>query len=651
MSEKESHKEIETIETPVSETSNQTETVEKTSTEATKSEDITEKETLKTVPKNTIPVEEKEVLIKDDENSENNEETTIIDYSKLSELELISELKTVLDSKPVNEIKEVVENIKNEFNSKFQDELEKNKESFLAEGGNIIDFYFTTPEKKEFDTSYYYYKDKRSNYYKNLQKDQKANLIKREEIIEELKSLFNAKENTSTIYKRFRDIQERWFDAGSIPRDKYNTVWNNYHHHVENFYDILHLDREFRDRNFKQNLEHKLRLIGRAEELTKEENNNKAFRELQMLHKMWKEEIGPVAKEFSDDIWDKFSAATKIIHDKRNQHLEKLEVEAEKNVDFKIEIINNINSLTDTAKNKGHQTWQNTIKKVQELRDQFFEAGNVPRSKNKEIWSSFKEATRNFNKEKNAFYKIQKKEQFDNLAKKRELIKVAQDNKDGDDFETLTPLMKKIQTDWKKIGHVPRKDSDKIWKEFKAVCNHYFDRLHSQKNEANKEEIANFEAKKVFLDSLESLSLEGDYKKDMVTITAKIKEWKGLGRVPYNKKNIEQDFNKKLDDLFEKLDLDKKQIELIKFENKLNSFVSEEDDRKLKNEEFFISKKVGEIKNEIRQLENNLLFFKHVKDDNPLVKDVNNNISKQKEQLDTWVEKLKKVRVLRKEQS
>lgn len=651
MSEKESNKEIETIETPVSETSNKTETVEKTSTEATKSEGITEKETLKTVPKNTIPIEEKEVLIKDDEKSENNEETSIVDYSKLSELELISELKTVLDSKPVNEIKEVVENIKNEFDSKFQGELEKNKESFLAEGGNIIDFYFTTPEKKEFDTSYYYYKDKRSNYYKNLQKDQKANLIKREEIIEELKSLFNAKENTSTIYKRFRDIQERWFDAGSIPRDKYNTVWNNYHHHVENFYDILHLDREFRDRNFKQNLEHKLRLIGRAEELTKEENNNKAFRELQMLHKMWKEEIGPVAKEFSDDIWDKFSAATKIIHDKRNQHLEQLEAEAEKNVDFKIEIINNINSLTDTAKNKGHQTWQNTIKKVQELRDQFFEAGNVPRSKNKEIWNLFKEATRNFNKEKNAFYKIQKKEQFDNLAKKRELIKVAQDNKDGDDFETLTPLMKKIQTDWKKIGHVPRKDSDKIWKEFKAVCNHYFDRLHSQKNEANKEEIANFEAKKVFLDSLESLSLEGDYKKDMVTITAKIKEWKGLGRVPYNKKNIEQDFNKKLDDLFEKLDLDKKQIELIKFENKLNSFVSEEDDRKLKNEEFFISKKVGEIKNEIRQLENNLLFFKHVKDDNPLVKDVNNNISKQKEQLDTWVEKLKKVRVLRKEQS
>ena len=641
MSEKEKNKEIENIETQISESSNKQETVEKEIIENIKNEPVTEKENTDST-KTTVSQPEK------DEHSETLKETPNIDYSQLTELELISELKSIIHSKPVQQIKDTVENIKNEFNLKFQEGLEKNKESFLAEGGNIIDFYYTTPEKKEFDSFYYHYKDKRSTYYKNLQKDQKANLIKREEIIEELKSLFNAKENTSTIYKRFRDIQERWFETGSIPRDKYNTVWNNYHHHVENFYDILHLDREFRDRNFKQNLEHKLRLIGRAEELTKEENNNKAFRELQMLHKMWKEEIGPVAKEFSDDIWEKFSAATKIIHDKRNEYLEEQEKDAEKNVDLKIELINNIASLTENAKNKGHQTWQNTIKKVQELRDQFFESGKVPRSKNKEIWNSFKEATRNFNKEKNAFYKGQKKEQFDNLAKKKELIKVAQDNKDGDDFETLTPLMKKIQADWKKIGHVPRKDSDKIWKEFKAICNHYFDRLHSQKDEANKEEFANFEAKKTFLESLKSLTLEGDHSKDVETITSKIKEWKELGRVPYTKKNIEQDFNKTLDTLFEKLDVDKKQIELIKFENKLNSFVSEEDDRKLKNEEFFISKKVGEIKNEIRQLENNLLFFKHVKDDNPMVKDVHKNISKQKENLNTWIEKLKKVRVVRK---
>ncbi|MGY8932952.1 MAG: DUF349 domain-containing protein [Flavobacteriales bacterium] len=588
--------------------------------------------------KATANIEEKETVIIEPEK----------DYTLLSEEELITELKTVIESKPIQEIKSVVEIIKTEFNSKFNDELEQNKKAFLAEGGNIIDFYYTTPIKKAFDTAYYTYKDKRSNHYKNLLNDQKTNLLKREELIEELKSLFNAKENTSTIYKKFRDIQERWFDAGSIPRDKNNTVWNNYHHHVENFYNILHLDREFRDRNFKQNLEQKLRIIGRAEELTKEEDNNIAFRELQMLHKMWKEEIGPVAKEFSDEIWDKFSAATKIIHDKRHEYIEELEKKAEENVTLKKELILEINTLTETAKNKGHQAWQNTIKKVQELRDQFFESGKVPRSKNKEVWDLFKEATRNFNKEKNAFYKGQKKEQFDNLAKKRELIKIAEDNKDGEDFDTLTPLMKKIQSDWKEIGHVPRKDSEKIWKEFKAVCNHYFDRLHSQKEEANKEEFANYEAKKTFLKTLEDINLEGDHKKDIATITSKIAAWKKLGRVPYNKRNVEQKFNKKLDELFEKLDLDKKQTELIKFENKLNSIASEEDDRKLKNEEFFISKKVGEVRDEIRQLENNLLFFKHVKDDNPLVKEVHKNIDRQKEQLETWIEKLKKIRNIRK---
>ena len=571
------------------------------------------------------------------------------EYSTLSEEELIAELKHIVETKPVQNIKDFVEEIKNEFNTKFNDELEKNKEAFLADGGNIIDFYYTTPIKKEFDNAYYHYKHKRSNHYKNLLNDQKANLVKREELIEELKGLFNAKENTSTIYKRFRDIQERWFDAGSIPRDKYNTVWENYHHHVQNFYDILHLDREFRDRNFKQNLEQKLRLIGRAEELTKEEDNNVAFRELQMLHKMWKEEIGPVAKEFSDEIWDKFSAATKIIHDKRHEYLKELDKLAEENVVIKKKIVEKINSLTQEAKNKGHQAWQNTINKVQELRDQFFESGKVPKSKNNEIWDLFKDATRSFNKEKNTFYKNQKKEQFDNLAKKRDLIKIAEDNKDGDEFEKITPLMKKIQNDWKKIGHVPRKDSDKVWKEFKAVCNHYFDRLHAQKDEANKEEFENFEAKKSFLETLDSLELEGDHKKDIATITGKIAEWKKLGRVPYSKKDIEQKFNKKLDVLFGKLDLDKKQTELIKFENKLNAMTSQEDDRKLKNEEFFISKKVGEVKDEIRQLENNLLFFKHVKDDNPLVKEVHKNIDRQKEQLETWIEKLKKIRALRKE--
>lgn len=582
----------------------------------------------------------------DDEEDDDTEEKAQKDYHTLTPKQLISELKTLLASKPIQELKHDVEEIRTEFYAKFQEELEHKKEEFLADGGNIIDFHYSTPDKKTFSSLYFDYKEKRNNHYKNLKKDLQANLDKRNELIEELKGLLNAEENINTTYKHFKDIQERWHLAGAIPRDKYNIVWNTYHHHVENFYDFLHLNREFRDLDFKHNLEQKLKLILRAEELAQETNINKAFRELQMLHKMWKEEIGPVAKEYRDDVWDKFSEATKIIHDKRFEQQKEEEASYEKNYETKKELISKIKDVVSNTK-PSHQSWQNSIKKVQELRDTYFETGKVPRAKNKEVWNEFKEATRTFNHEKNSYYKNQKKEQYSNLEKKKELIKIAEENKDSEDFDTVTPLMKKIQNDWRKIGHVPRKDSDKIWKKFKAACNHYFDRIHAQKNEANKEELANYESKKSFLDTLSSFELSGDHKADISAIKGKISEWKQLGRVPYNKKKIEQDFNKVLDGLFGKLDLGKKETELIKFENKLNSMVSQEDDRKLQNEQFFISKKIEESKSEIRQLENNLGFFQNVDSKNPLVKEVHNNIARHKEQLDVWKAKLSKIRAAR----
>ncbi len=583
----------------------------------------------------------------DDEHEEDVEEKGQKDYHSLSPKELISELQQLLKSMPVKELKHDVEEIRTEFNSKFQDKLTHKKEEFLAGGGNIIDFHYSTPDKKEFNSLYFDYKEKRNAYYKTLKNDLQANFNKRNELIEELKGLLNAEENINTTYKHFKEIQEKWHQAGAIPRDKYNTVWNTYHHHVENFYDFLHLNREFRDLDFKHNLEQKLKLIVRAEELAQEQNINKAFRELQMLHKMWKEEIGPVAKEYRDSVWDKFSEATKIIHDKRFESLKELEAAFEDNYKIKKDLISQIQTVVTSVK-PSHQGWQNAIKKVQELRDIYFETGKVPRTKKKEVWNEFKEITRAFNHEKNSFYKNQKKEQYTNLEKKQELIHIADENKDSDDFDVVTPLMKKIQNDWRTIGHVPRKDSDKIWKKFKGACNHYFDRLHAQKDEANKEDLVHYETKKTMLDGLSSFELTGDHKVDIAAIKTKINDWKGIGRVPHSKRNIEQEFNKALDGLFGKLDLGKKETELIKFENKLSSMVSQEDDRKLQNEQFYISKKIEESKNEIRQLENNLGFFKHVDEKNPMVKDVHTNIARHKEQLDVWKSKLSKIRAARK---
>ncbi|MBB6680924.1 DUF349 domain-containing protein [Aequorivita sp. 609] len=640
--------------TPDNETTSEKESVAPVETEKVETEEkvasdtVAEETTPTTADLDEIEIEDEEEVAssEDEEEDETKEEEAQKDYSTLTKKELIAEFETLLNTKKIQDLKHDVEEIRSEFNNQFNEELEHKKEDFLAEGGNIIDFHYTTPLKKKFNSLYFDYKEKRNNYYKSLKKDLQANLDKRWELIEELKSLLGAEENINTTYKHFKEIQEKWHVAGPIPRDKYNTVWNTYHHHVENFYDYLHLNREFRDMDFKHNLDAKLKLITRAEELAQEANVNKAFRELQMLHKMWKEDIGPVAKEYRDEVWDKFSEATKVIHDKRQAYLAEAEKEFENNLEKKKQLIEEIKKTTEETK-PSHQGWQNSIKKVQELRDTFFNTGRVPRANNKEVWKSFKDATSSFNYQKNSFYKNQKKEQFANLEMKRELIKIAEDNKDSEDFETTTQLMKKIQNDWKNIGHVPRKYSDKIWKQFKKACNHYFDRLHAQKNEANKEEVAHYEAKEAMLSKLATFELSGDHKTDIKAIKDNITAWKEIGRVPYNKRNIEQKFNKILDALFKKLDLGKKEAELIKFDNKLNTLVNRDDERKLKNEHFFISKKIEETKDEIRQLENNLGFFRHVDDDNPMVVEVHKNIERHKEQLEVWKAKLSKIKEVR----
>ena len=610
-------------------------------------EDEDEEELAQSSEKKDIQTEFEDTVAEDSEDETTSERHGIEkkDYHAMSKEELVKEFEHLVSTQKVQAIKEHVEEIKSEFNAKFDEEVEEKKEDFLAEGGNIIDFHYSTPIKKQFNSVYFDYKEKRNNYYQQLKQDLNKNLNKRLEIVEELKGLLDVEENINTTYKHFKELQDRWRTAGSIPRDKYNTVWNTYHHHVENFYDFLHLNRDFRDLDFKHNLEQKLKIIDRAEELTQEKDTSRAFRELQMLHKMWKEELGPVAKEYRDDIWNKFSEATKKIHDLRQSYYDDLEKNYEKNLEIKQEIITKIKSLSE-GKYTSHNQWQQQIKELETLREQFFKAGKVPREKNEATWSEFKSNVRQFNRNKNAYYKGLKKEQYDNLERKKELIKIAEDNKDNEDFKATTPLMKKIQADWKKVGHVPRKDSDKVWKQFKAACNHYFNRMHENSNEENAEEMKAFDQKKEMLDSLKSFEFSGDKKTDLPKIKTAIEDWKNIGRVPFNKRFIEGKFNKLLDQLFSKLDVSNTKAEMMKYENKIQALNDADDDKKLRNEHYFLSKKVEETKAEIRQLENNLQFFSNVKDDNPLVKEVLKNIENHKEDLKIWKEKLKAIKSL-----
>ncbi|MBZ9651202.1 DUF349 domain-containing protein [Psychroflexus montanilacus] len=567
------------------------------------------------------------------------------DYHAMSLDELVLELENLVKKEKVQSIKDHVNNIKIEFDKKFNDIVEEKKEEFIADGGNIIDFHYSSPVKKNFNSIYFDYREKRDQHYSQLKKNLSSNLKTRLGIIEELKNMIGSGESMNSSFKQFKELQERWKNAGPVPRSDYNTVWNNYHHHIERFYDFLHLDREFRDMDFKYNLDQKLKIINRAEELTQEEDVNRAFRELQLLHKMWKEELGPVAREFRDEIWEKFSEATKQIHDKRQAYFEKLDEKREENLKVKLDIIEQIQKLTE-SKITQHKDAQERIKNVNKLRDLFFRAGSVPKQKQDATWDAFRKATREFNRNKNDFYKELKAEQYENLEKKKALIKIAEEHKDSDDFKSTTPLMKKIQNDWKKIGHVPRKDSDKIWKQFKAACNHYFDRFHANKNDESNEEMQAFNQKRELIQKLKDETISENEENTVKLVKSYISKWNEIGMVPANKRYVENKFNRALDQIFKQIDISKTDAELMKYQNRLQNLEEADDSQRIYKEQTFLRKKIDETKSELQQLENNLQFFSEDNRENPLVKEVYKNMDKLKEDLEMWKTKLRKIKEL-----
>lgn len=590
----------------------------------------------------------------DDSNAEDAEDTDnerrhhipFLDYHALTLENLVGELQRLLRNEKVQAIRRHTEAIKHEFDQKFQEFIDHKKEEFVDRGGQETDFRYNSVTKRQFNELYAEYREKRNQYYKNLEQNLKQNLANRLEIIEELKGLVNIEEDMTSTYKSFKELQERWRHAGPIPRANYNDVWRTYQHHVEIFYDFLHLNRELRDLDFKHNLEEKEKLVVRAEALAAEPDLNKAFRELQTLHKIWKEEVGPVAKEHRDAVWERFSAATKAMHQRRQDHLQELEKRYEVNLVEKQKIIGQIQEIaTHVAGN--HRNIQQQIQEVEALREKFFQAGKVPQKDNEPTWAAFKAAVRSFNRTKNTFYKDLKKDQQHNLDQKRALLERARQLQDSEDWETATAELKRIQQEWKQIGHVPRKFSDKIWKQFKEACNHYFDRLHARRKQAHGQESENLDQINALLDQLKAFELSGKKEKDLQQVQAFLAAWKGVGRLPNHKKHLNSKFHKVIDALLRKMGLSRQEAEIVKYGNKIQQLAGEEDGHAIEHERQFIRKKIEEYRTEIRQLENNLAFFSDPSEKNPLVQEVVANIARRKETLAEWKGKLKKLNILR----
>jgi len=637
-------------------------TVEPAKVEAADAEENIIELTPEQVADDTLVVEDDSIFaIKaiSDANAEESEDETVrqeipmLDYEALSMDELVSELEKLVSNEKVMAVKDHVEEVKKSFLAKYHHFIEEKKDEWQAESRNVgtettEDFHYHLPLKVKFDQLYSQYRDRKNVHFKSLQSNLDENLKARLAIVEELKNLINPQENIKDTLKHFNELRDRWKNAGSIPKDKYNHVWNNYHFHVENFYDYLHLDREARDIDFKHNLELKQKIVSRVEELVNEQDINKAFRELQDLHKIWKEDIGPVSREHREEIWNRFSELTKQMHDKRESLFEKLRAGETENLDKKKDIIAKIDVLA-TEKVNSHALWLAQIEKVEALRNEFFTTGKVPAEVNEETWTAFKNGVRNFNALKNSFYKDIKKDQNDNLSRKQALVAKAKELQESTDFAVTTPIMKQIQEEWKQIGHVPRKFSDKLWAEFKTACNSYFEKLKESRSEENSEEVEAFENKKNYLETLREFELTGDHRTDLDAIKAHIENWKGFGKVPFGRRHIEGKFNKILDALFEKLSLSKKETEMVRFSNRMEQLAGSDDSRKIDNEKIFLMRKIDEVQGEIFQLENNIQFFtntKNAKKENSIVLEVRKNIEKHREELAVLKEKLKQLRAL-----
>lgn len=565
------------------------------------------------------------------------------DLEPLNLDELFALTQNLIQEHPVQRIKALVDQVKHHFFIKAKAERLEKLEAFVAEGGTEVDFEFEQPIRESFKQLIDTYRKERQAYMKDLEKRLNDNLALREGIIEEIKNLLQSEEKFSETFQHFRELQEKWRSIGPVPRAQSSEIWRTYHHHVENFYDYLRLNDELRDMDFKKNLEHKERLIKRAEELVAMENVHEAFKELQKLHKEWKEQSGPVAKEHRDTTWDRFSELTKQIHDKRHAHYEGLKEQWEEHLKLRNKICEKIE---EAAKEeiKSHSAWQSKIKEVRALADAFRATGKVPKGKSTDVWNRFREALRAFNHAKNEFYKELKDKYKENLDDRKKLIDAAEALKDSQDWKGTAEKLKKLQREWKKIGPVGHADNQKTWKRFHDACDHFFTQRKAHFAEQDKEYEDNYVAKEKLMAELEAFE-PGDKTSEAV---AKLKEfmarWREIGFVPRSKMGIDKNWRQLVDLKFDQLKLSGKEKTSARFKNKIE-ILAAKGGRDLNREKSQLKRELNAAQDELRTLEANIQMLSPTGNkNNPLVAQVEKSIEAQKGKIQKLRDKMKLVR-------
>ena len=561
---------------------------------------------------------------------------------KLTKEEILAKLKEVV-ADVENVAKPEIDGLKQSFYKLHNAEQDAARKLFIENGGAAENFVPQTDcVEEEFKNIMSVIKEKRSALTAELEKQKEMNLQVKLSIIEELKELVESPDDANKSYTEFKKLQQQWNEVKLVPQAKVNELWKNYQLYVEKFYDLLKLNNEFREYDFKKNLEIKTHLCEAAEKLADEADVVSAFHQLQKLHQEFRD-TGPVAKELRDEIWARFKAASTTVNRRHQQHFEALKEVEQHNLDQKTVICEIIEAI-DYKELTNFASWESKTQEVIALQNKWKTIGFAPQKMNVKIFERFRKACDEFFRKKGEFFKSLKEGMNENLEKKRALCEKAEALKDSTDWKATADELTKLQKEWKTIGPVAKKYSDAVWKRFISTCDYFFEQKNKATSSQRSVEQENLEKKKAIIEKLNAIDDQMNTEEATQLVRDLMKEWNGVGHVPFKEKDrIYKQYHSQVDKLFERFNISASNKKLSNFKSTISS-IQEGSPQALYREREKLVRAFDNMKNELQTYENNLGFLTtSSKKGNSLLTEINRKVEKLKADIELVKEKIKVV--------
>lgn len=567
-------------------------------------------------------------------------EETVATTGKLSKEEILEKL-TGLVGAAADTTRNEVEALKQAYYKIHRSEVDELKKAFLTAGGEEKDFVAPEDEtESKIKELLNVYKEKRAAILAEEERVKAANYALKLQLIDQLKALTESQEDFNKLYNDFKDIQQRWKEVKAVPQEHVSELWKNYQIYSEKFYDIIKINNQFRDYDFKKNLEMKTALCETVEKLQTEPDVVSAFHQLQKLHQQWRE-IGPVAKELREDLWSRFKAASTIINKRHQEHFEGLKAKEQENLEAKTAICEQIENI-DFQALKSFKDWEEKNKEVIALQDKWKTIGFAPKKSNVKIFERFRAACDVYFNRKSEFYKNIKDEMEKNLELKKALCEKAEALKDSTDWKSTTEKMIALQKEWKTIGSVARKHSDAVWKRFISACDYFFEQKNKNASSQKSVEQTNLAAKKALIEKINTLD-ETDHDEALAVLKGYMAEWNTIGHVPFKEKDkVYKEYHEAVDKQFDRLKVDQNDRKMQTFRSNLSDMSNGERGKgKLYGEREKLMRMYERMKNELQTYENNIGFLSiSSKGGGGLLKEMERKIDKLKNEMALIIKKI-----------